>query len=183
MHLREPLRVPTDNGILKTQGKRLENMILPGPSSTKTFHFNQEQLGSQTCRVCLERPNPLHSLHREKRIPPGPVIARIPLESAKAYPMRIWEGLANPSRIAYSDRNSHGEDPTLNIKIAPGGAKTAQHPQVVFFVNGSYHIEELSYLRSDPRNWTTWMEIHLDARGLGELISSLIHAREEIVRS
>jgi hypothetical protein len=116
----------------------------------------------------------------EKRIPPGHVIAKIPLESAKAYPMRIWEGLANSPRIAYSDRNSHDENPTLSVKVAPGGGKTAPHPQVVLFVNGSYHIEELSYLRSDPKNWTTWMEIHLDARGLGELISSLIRARQEI---
>jgi hypothetical protein len=130
--------------------------------------------------VCLERPDPLLSPQMEKRIPPGHVIARIPLESAKAYPMRIWEGLAQSPRIAYSDRNSHGEDPTLNIKIAPGGGKTAQHPQIVFFVNGSYHIENLGYLRSDPKKWTTWMEIHLDARDLGELISSLISARQEI---
>jgi hypothetical protein len=117
---------------------------------------------------------------REKRIPPGPTLSRIPLESAKAYPMRIWEGLANSPRIAYSDRNSHDENPTLNIKVAPGGGKTAPHFQVVLFVNGSYHIEELSYLRSDPTKWTTWMEIHLDARGLGELIGSLIRARQEI---
>ena len=115
---------------------------------------------------------------REKRIPPGPTLSRIPLESAKAYPMRIWEGLANPPRIAYSDRNSRHENPTLNIKIAPGGGKTAPHFQVVLFVNGSYHIEELSYLRSDPKQWTTWMEIHLDAIGLDELINSLIQAKE-----
>lgn len=159
----------------------MENMILPGPSSTKTFHFNQEQPGSQIKpTVCLERPNPLLSPQMEKRIPLGPTISRIPLESAKAYPMRIWEGLNNSPRIAYSDRNSHGEDPTLNIKIAPGGAKTAQHPQIVFFVNGAYHIENLGYLRSDPGKWTTWMEIHLDVRDLGELISSLIRARQEI---
>jgi hypothetical protein len=125
------------------------------------------------------QPNLLSPI-RQKRIPPGPTISRIPLESAKAYPMRIWEGLGNPPRIAYSDRNSRHENPTLNIKIAPGGGKTAPHPQVVLFVNGAYHIEELSYLRSDPRNWTTWMEIHLDARGLDELISSLIRARQEI---
>lgn len=156
-------------------------MNLSGPSSTKTFHFNQEQPGSQIKPiVCLERPNPLLSPHIEKRIPPGPIIARIPLESAKAYPMRIWEGLANSPRIAYSDRNSHHEDPTLNIKVLPEGAKTAQHPQIVLFVNGAYHIENLGYLRSDPSKWTTWMEIHLDARGLGELISSLILAREEM---
>jgi hypothetical protein len=123
---------------------------------------------------------PLLSPHMEKRIPPGHVIAKIPLESAKAYPMRIWEGLGNPPRIAYSDRNSHGEDPTLNIKVLPEGAKTAQHPQVVFFVDGPYHIESLGYLRSDPTRWTTWMEIHLDAKRLEELISSLIQARQEI---
>jgi hypothetical protein len=116
----------------------------------------------------------------EKRIPPGHVIARIPLESAKAYPMRIWEGLAESPRIAYSDRNSHGEDPTLSVKVLPFGGKTAQHPQIVFFVNGAYHIENLGYLRSDPQKWTTWMEIHLDARRLEELIHYLIQARQEI---
>ena len=144
-----------------------------------SFHLkNMVQISeSRIAESSMKGQSPLLSPHMDKRIPPGHVIAKIPLESAKAYPMRIWEGLANSPRIAYSDRNSHDENPTLNIKVAPGGGKTAPHFQVVLFVTGAYHIEELSYLRSDPTKWTTWMEIHLDARGLDELIISLISAR------
>ena len=119
---------------------------------------------------------------RGRRIPPGPIIARIPLESAKAYPIRIWQGLGHNPRIAYSDRNSHNEDPKLNIKVVPGGGKTAPHPQLALYVDGPYHVESLGYLKTDPFKWKTWMEVHLDARDLDQLIHCLIMARQELER-
>ena len=111
-----------------------------------------------------------------KRIPKGLILGEIPLEAAKAYPTRIWQGTGLPPRIAYADKNTHREHNTLSVKLLPDGAKTAPHPQIVFFVNGPYHIENLGYARSNAWNWTTWMEFHLDARELKALIDAVIRA-------
>jgi len=111
-----------------------------------------------------------------KRIPNGTVFGEVPLEAAKAYPTRIWEGTGIAPRIAYADQNTHREHNTLNVKLLPDGGKTAPHPQVVFFVNGPYHVESLGYARSNAWDWTTWMEFHLDARELKRLIDAAIKA-------
>jgi hypothetical protein len=118
-----------------------------------------------------------NSYSNSKRIPEGQVFGEIPLEAAKAYPIRIWAGVGsyNP-RIAYADVNTHNEKNTLSVKLLPDGGKTAPHPQIVLFVNGPYHVEELGYTRSDPWKWTTWIELHLDTRVLNRLIDAIIKA-------
>ena len=116
-------------------------------------------------------------LTTQKRIPEGTVTGEIPLEAAKAYPTRIWTGTGTEPRIAYADLNTHGERNTLSVKLLPDGGKTAPHPQIVLFVNGPYHVEELGYARSDAWRWTTWMEVHLDAQDLDKMIDALIRAK------
>jgi len=112
----------------------------------------------------------------EKRIPEGIIFGEIPLEAAKAYPIRIFQGTGIPPRIAYADLNTHRERNVLSVKLLPDGGKTAPHPQIVFFVNGPYHVETLGYERSDPFAWTTWMELHLDACELKRVIDAVIKA-------
>ena len=111
-----------------------------------------------------------------KRIPQGLILGEIPLEAAKAYPIRIWHGTGYAPRIAYADLNTHGEHNTLTVKLLSDGAKTAPHPQIAFFVNGDYHVETLGYARSNAWNWTTWIEFHMDARVLKRLIDAVIRA-------
>ena len=108
-----------------------------------------------------------------RRIPPGTVLAEIPLEAAKAYAVHLFDGLNVPIRIAYADRNTHDEHNFLGVKLLPNGGKTAPHPQVVFYVNGPYHVETLGYHNSDPSKWRTWMEFHLDACQVKPLIGAL----------
>lgn len=120
-----------------------------------------------------ERPNPQNL----KRIPNGTIHAEIPLEAAKAYPIRIFNDLQTPPRIAYADLNTHNEHNTLTIKLLPDGGKTAPHPQIVLFVNGPYHVEQLGYNVSNPFNWTTWFETHIDAKFLDKTIDGLIRAK------
>lgn len=112
-----------------------------------------------------------------KRIPEGQIFGEIPLEAAKSYPIQIWAGVGSYTpRIAYADLNTHHEQNYLGVKLLPGGGKTAEHPQIVFFVNGPYHVETLGYTRSDPWKWTTWMEFHLDVKYLKHLIDAVIRA-------
>ncbi len=113
---------------------------------------------------------------QQRRIPEGTLYGEIPLEACKAYPIRIWNGTGLEPRIAYADYNTHKECNTLSVKLLPNGGKTAPHPQIVFFVNGSYHVETLGYARSNAWNWTTWMEFHLDARELKKVIDAVIRA-------
>ena len=109
-----------------------------------------------------------------KRIPEGTIYGQVQLEAAKAYPTRIFDGLDTPVRIAYADLNTHSERNVLGVKLLPDGGKTAPHPQVVLFVNGPYHVETLGYNTSNPLSWTTWMEVHLDARRLKDLIEAVM---------
>ncbi len=113
---------------------------------------------------------------QQKRIPNGTILGEVPLEAAKAYPIRIWNGTGLEPRIAYADLNTHSERNLLSVKLLPDGGKTAPHPQIVFFVNGPYHVETLGYKKSNPFAWTTWMEFHLDARELKRLIDAVIKA-------
>jgi len=115
-------------------------------------------------------------MQQMKRIPTGTIFGEIPLEAAKSYPIRIFEGLGVAPRIAYADLNTHHERNVLSVKLLPDGGKTAPHPQIVFFVNGPYHVEQLGYNVSNPFSWTTWMEFHLDARLLERLIDAAIKA-------
>lgn len=110
----------------------------------------------------------------QRRIPEGTIFGEIPLEACKSYPTRIWKGFNVEPRIAYADYNTHNEKNTLSIKLLPAGGKTAPHPQLVFFVNGPYHVETLGYQRSNAWEWTTWMEFHLDAKYLKQVINALI---------
>lgn len=112
----------------------------------------------------------------KRRIPEGTVTGTVQLEAAKAYPTRIWNGTGLEPRIAYADYNTHKERNTLSVKFLPDGAKTAPHPQIVLYVNGGYHVEQFVYNKSNPWNWTTWMEFHLDARVLKHLIDAVIRA-------
>jgi hypothetical protein len=120
--------------------------------------------------------SPQKAVALTKRIPEGTVYGEIPLEAAKAYPIRIFEGTGLAPRIAYADLNTHREHNTLSVKLLPNGGKTAPHPQIVFFVNGIYHVETIGYNVSDPFQWTTWMELHIDARELRHLIDAVIKA-------
>jgi hypothetical protein len=141
---------------------------------------NIRELGNQSLihrETFTIQPSPQKNAYLPKRIPDGIIFAEIPLESAKAYPTRIFENLNINPRIAYADRNTHNEDIRLGVKLLPKGAKTANHPQIVFFVNGAYHTEQLGYFHSNPFSWTTWIEIHIDINGLDKLIDSLIEAK------
>lgn len=111
-----------------------------------------------------------------RRIPEGHIFGEVPLEAAKAYPIRIFQGLNIDPRIAYADLNTHQEKNTLSVKLIPAGGKTAPHPQIVFFVNGPYHVETIGYSRTDPFTWSTWMEFHLDCRVLNRFIDAIIKA-------
>jgi hypothetical protein len=111
-----------------------------------------------------------------KRIPNGTIFGEIPLEAAKAFPTRIFQGLNIEPRIAYADFNTHRERNILSVKLLPSGGKTAPHPQIVFFVNGPYHVENLGYCKSNPLAWTTWFETHIDAINLKKIIDALIKA-------
>jgi len=113
-------------------------------------------------------------MQQTKRIPDGTVCGEIPLEAAKAYPLKLWTGTGLYPRIAYADLNTHREHNTLTVKLLPDGGKTAPHPQVVFFVKGPYHVEEISYAQSNVWDWTTWLETHVDARNLKKMIDALI---------
>lgn len=126
----------------------------------------------------LNKQSPLLSPQKanQKRIPNGTILGEVPLEACKAYPIRIWQGTALEPRIAYADLNTHKEKNMLSVKILPDGGKTAPHPQIVFFVNGLYHVETLDYYRSNVWNWSTWMEFHLDGRELKQLINAVIKA-------
>jgi hypothetical protein len=117
---------------------------------------------------------------RQKRIPEGQVFGEILVEACKAYPIHVFEGLGIEPRIAYADRNTHQENNVLSVKVLPSGGKTAPHPQIVLFINGPYHVETLGYQQSDPWKWTTWMELHLDFRGLEQLIEALMKAELKI---
>jgi hypothetical protein len=114
-------------------------------------------------------------MQQPKRIPVGTIHGTIPLEAAKAYPIRIWNGTGVPPRIAYADLNTHRETNTLSVKFLPDGGKTAPHPQVVLFVNGAYHVEEIEYPRSNEWNWTTWWECELK-----KLIDAVIRAELQL---
>ena len=111
-----------------------------------------------------------------RRIPEGTITGEISLEACKAYPTKLFEGLQIQPRIAYADFNTHQEHNILSVKLLPDGGKTAPHPQIVFFVNGSYHVENLGYFKSDPLLWTTWLELHFDAKELKKIIDALIKA-------
>lgn len=113
----------------------------------------------------------------QRRIPKGTILAEIPLEAAKAYPLRLWTGTGLPPKIAYADLNSKGERNSLGVKFLPDGGKGAEHPQVVMYVKGMYHVEEISYENSNPFKWTTWMEQHLNAEYLQQLIDALYKAK------
>jgi hypothetical protein len=115
-------------------------------------------------------------MQQQKRIPEGTIYGEIPLEAAKAYPLKLWTGTGLYPRIAYADFNTHHEKNILSVKLLPDGGKTAPHPQIVFFVKGPYHVETLSYFKSNVWDWTTWQEYHLDARQLKHLIDAVIKA-------
>jgi len=114
-----------------------------------------------------------------KRIPIGKVYAEIPLEAAKAYPIRLFDGTGLSPKIAYADWNTKGELNKLVIKLEPAGGKTSPHPQIAMFVKGPYHIENLLYVSSDPYAWATWMELYLDPRNLNldNLIDGLLRIK------
>lgn len=115
-----------------------------------------------------------------KRIPEGIILGEIPLEAAKSFPIRIWQGTGIEPRIAYADLNSHGEHNTLTLKLLPDGAKTAPHPQLVMFVKGPYHVETLDYYKSNVWDWSTWQEVHVDAKHLKLLIDAAIKAELQL---
>lgn len=112
-----------------------------------------------------------------KKIPDAQTLQEIPLESCKAYPIRIFEGLNIAPRIAVADRNSRNDDAKLMITWNPGGCKTAQHPQVGFVVKGPYHMEQIAYPNSNPFSWNSWVESYIDARQLTQIIEALIRAK------
>ncbi|MGF3573539.1 MAG: hypothetical protein ACQXXG_09005 [Candidatus Bathyarchaeia archaeon] len=111
----------------------------------------------------------------EKRVPRGFLIANIPLESCKAFPIQIWKGLSVKPRVAYSDQKN-GEATSLCIKLIEG-AKTAPHPQLNFYVKGNYHIEELQYYKSNFWNWQTWIEFEINTNELDHILASLQKAK------
>lgn len=113
-----------------------------------------------------------------KRIPNGTIIGTIPLEAAKAFPTQYFIERNLPVKIAYADAVTKGEVNNLIIKYLPDGSKRTPHPQVVLYVRGSYHLEELSYKNSDPANWTTWMETHIEAHEFQKIINSICKVEE-----
>jgi len=144
---------------------------------------NLRELGNQSLihrETFLIQPSPQKNAYLPKRIPNGIIFAEIPLESAKAYPTRIFENLNINPKIAYADRNTHQEDNRLGIKLIPDGAKTAKHPQIVFYIKGPYHVETLAYFNSDPKKWSTWMEFHVDVKELKKMIESLLQIEVEL---
>lgn len=108
------------------------------------------------------------------RIPEGVNIGAVPLEACKSYPIKVFEGLGIPPKIAYADLNTKKERNDLIVRWVPDGGKTAPHPQVCFFVRGKYHVENLVYNVSDPFEWATWIEFVLHSRDLKKLIDALI---------
>ncbi|MCX8151387.1 MAG: hypothetical protein N3D85_07825 [Candidatus Bathyarchaeota archaeon] len=117
---------------------------------------------------------------QKKRIPEGLLVADIPLESCKAYPMQIFKDTPVKPRVAYSDHRN-GETTNLCIKLLPNGAKTAPHPQLCFFIKGNYHIEELSYCQSNVWNWRTWIEFVANAYEIDHIINSLAKTKKIMV--
>lgn len=120
-------------------------------------------------------------MQKMKRIPKGTICGEISLESAKAYPLRLWTGTGLEPKIAYADLNSKGEHNTLSVKLLPDGGKGAEHPQIVLFVNGMYHVEAISqnpeYRSTNPWTWTTWLEVHMNAEELQNFIDALYRAK------
>lgn len=112
-----------------------------------------------------------------KKIPDARILEEIPLESCKAYPIRIFQDLGIPPRIAVADVNSRNDPIDLLITWNPLGCKTALHPQVGFIVKGPYHMEQIGYPRSNPYSWNTWIEFYLDGRYLNRIIDSLIRLK------
>ncbi len=120
-------------------------------------------------------------MQQTKRIPNGKIYDEIPLEAAKSYAIKIWEGTGIWPRIAYADHNTHpDENPTITVKLLPDGGKTAPHPQIVFFAKSKYHTEEISrnpdYRHSNPFEWTTMFEAHLDGRILRRFHEAVVRA-------
>jgi hypothetical protein len=112
-----------------------------------------------------------------KRIPNGTVIGTIPLEAYKLYPTRLWQDLHREIRIAYADRNTHNENVNLTLKILPNGAKTSPYPQLVCYGEGPYHIENWGYTQSNPWNWKTSFEFHINSLEIYRLQKLLIDAK------
>lgn len=113
-----------------------------------------------------------------KRLPIGTTfLGLVPLEACKAYPTRIWDGTGLAPRIAYADANTKHEHNDLLVNFLPEGNKSAPHPQIVLITRGAYHTETFLYEKTDPRSWSTWMEVHLDARLLDRLVDPLIRAK------
>lgn len=148
--------------------------LLPQPGSNLGKSDLADRIRLEPICACAMSPQKETT---QRRIPDGQILGTIPLEAAKAYPTRIFGNLQTTPRIAYADFNTHQEQNTLTVKFLPNGAKTAPHPQIVFFINGPYHVETLSYTRSNPLAWTTWMEFHLDAKHLKQIIDATIKAK------
>lgn len=112
-----------------------------------------------------------------KRIPQGTVTGIIPLDAAKAFPSHLFS-TKEEIRFAYADQKNN-EHIELQVKVAPNGAKTAPHPQLICFIRGDYHPEPFYNYGggSDPFKWTTWMEFHLDAENINLFITALFRAK------
>lgn len=152
-----------------------------GCSHANSYHKSGSNLGESAHSIGRLKSNysPFHAPHREpvsRRIPEGQILGTVPLEAAKAYPTRIFKDLQVQPRIAYADFNTHQEQNMLNIKFLPYGAKTAPHPQIVFFIKGNYHVETFGYNKTNPFNWSTWMEFHVDAKHLKQVIGAVLKA-------
>jgi hypothetical protein len=117
-------------------------------------------------------------MQQQKRIPEGIILGEIPLEAAKSYPTKMF-GSLEQIRFAISDI-SKKEQTFLQIKVIPDGSKTSPHPQLAFFVIGDYHIEPwLGYGgKSNPFNWTTWQEIHINGLEIYHLLKTIIDAKQ-----
>jgi hypothetical protein len=94
--------------------------------------------------------------------------------------VKLWQNTGIEPRIAYADWNTHREANTLSVKLLPDGCKTAKHPQIVFFIKGNYHVEQLSYFHSNVWDWSSWQEFHLDARNLPKIIDACLKAEMTI---
>jgi hypothetical protein len=119
-------------------------------------------------------------MQQQKRIPEGTILSQIPLEAAKSYPTQYFTERNLPITIAYADANTKNEQNTLTIKLLPNGGKTATHPQIVLYIQGSYHLEKLLYLNSNAANWRTWMEVHIDTKYLLQIVNALIKAKIDL---
>lgn len=114
---------------------------------------------------------------QQKRIPKNSTfIGLVPLEAAKSYTPRIFEGTGLEPRIAYADLNTKHEQNDLLINFLPEGNKSAPHPQVVLIRKGTYHWENFWYEKTNPMEWGTWDEMHIDARDLKKLCDAVIRA-------